>query len=649
MLYLAGLGLLGWKCYRAAELQLEAKPYAVVARYEGEADRSNWAGKSSLLQAVHYALEGALPEDAETKDDVITRGESKAEVTAHLSSGSRVVRTKTRGRPEKLWYYPAAGGPALLGREAQAAVDAELGLSADDFTTVSYFKQRQMARFILQSPASRLADVSGWLRLERLERGEGAANLRLARRLRELEDATRALARAAEAEERVRAEAAVPAGFDALACLDAEVARWDGEAERLRAEHEAALQLLRDYAAQEDRAATRARLEAVVEEGKLLAARAVPEAELARLRAEHERASGALAAAQAETLRLAGEAEGRRARGFDGVCPVTCNLCPVAREVSAQTDALARAAAAADAAHEAAVRAERERYREATLARHEREQAEEVHSRLALLRERARALREEAGAVAKSISRESLPDADALLRGAREAEHRAVSLRHARGVLLEARELGRVAAEKVELARAAVQTAREAQLVFGKNGAQRRVAERALEQIGRDATRALEESGVPLSVALRWSREGKDPATACAECGSPFPPSARVKTCERCGAERGLKLVHRLDVVLSDRSGAAEDLASFHLQVAAAAWRRRDLGAAWGALLLDEPTGQLDLALRRRFTAHLSAAFSRSAFDQALVVAHHASVLDALPGRIEIVAGPGGSSATVVA
>ena len=53
MITIARLKIRGWKCFREETvLDLEPKAYAVFARKDGDAEASNWAGKSSLVEAV---------------------------------------------------------------------------------------------------------------------------------------------------------------------------------------------------------------------------------------------------------------------------------------------------------------------------------------------------------------------------------------------------------------------------------------------------------------------------------------------------------------------------------------------------------------------------------------------------------------------
>jgi DNA repair exonuclease SbcCD ATPase subunit len=199
-----------------------------------------------------------------------------------------------------------------------------------------------------------------------------------------------------------------------------------------------------------------------------------------------------------------------------------------------------------------------------------------------------------------------------------------------------AREEASQAAVEARTAVVHVELARAALLVLGRSGAQRRVAEGALGQIEQIANDGLEACGEDLRVSVAWAREGHGLATACDACGAPYPSSAKIKACPRCGGERGPKLVHRLDLELSDRSGGLEDLAGCVLALAAGTWLARARGAAWGTALLDEPLASLDAARRKALVRGLPSLLAASGIEQAILVAHTPAAMDALPARIQV-------------
>lgn len=189
---------------------------------------------------------------------------------------------------------------------------------------------------------------------------------------------------------------------------------------------------------------------------------------------------------------------------------------------------------------------------------------------------------------------------------------------------------------------------KEAAAILGRSGAQRMAAEGALSEIETGANARLQRCGVGLSVRVSWDREGAGLARACGACGEPYPKSEKVKTCPRCGEERGPHVVQKLEYELSNRSGAADDMVGIAIRLAASEWLRRQRGAAWSVALIDEPMGQLDAAHRRAVGQQLGQMLA-SEFEQSFVISHSSRDADMLPGRIEVVGGADSSIVRVVA
>jgi DNA repair exonuclease SbcCD ATPase subunit len=633
MIAIASLRVKGWLCFRdESTLVLSLLVYAIVACRTSNPDSSNWAGKSALIESVQFALYGT--HRFRTEDEIISHGEPIAEVEIVLTSGVRIRRRRERGKRTTVFFYPKDGGEPMIQAEAEKAIVELVGLTQEDSEATCYFEQKKMSRFVTTEPAARMKMVSDWLRLEPLERCE-----------------KRAVALGSEME----AESKRIEGH--LAALDQrqedieQKGKWSGETLRIAAGmSEKTAETLRGKIAllevEQEKNAQRMAAEArrrefaeVVAEGKKLKAevdalgiadRAKKHAESKKLAEDAAVLEHSLSAEHGKRLRLV------QSR-FDGRCPVAGIECPATERINANVEALKAGAEAAGAACrearpgiEAAVN--RERVDRAAL-----QEAERVVRRLDSLREQAKRL--------QVGTKESEPAEDpALVRGRLEKERGALveamtTAERARGL---ADELGKIEAtrevlraKRAELAEA-LSTIREAVVIFGKQGAQRRVAESALSAIEGDANELLKDCGIDLRVEVRWSREGKGLAKACEQCGAPFPASAKVKACERCGTVRGNQLENKLDVVLSNRSGAAEDLAGAAVQLAASRWLREQRGTAWSLALLDEPFGACDKANRKALGLHLGAMLRRTGLEQALVVSHTADTTNAMPGRIEV-------------
>jgi DNA repair exonuclease SbcCD ATPase subunit len=337
---------------------------------------------------------------------------------------------------------------------------------------------------------------------------------------------------------------------------------------------------------------------------------------------------------------------------FDGVCPVAGITCPARDQINSET-ARNTAMAALDVATAGALS---EVLDKASSKLRTAEARLQVRQRLEDKIEQTNARANRLLPMLDEAKTAPPPEDPAVLRDKVSTAHEVVanltakrdSLRRSVGLvdsaIAEVARLSKVADEvSAEMA-----VHRAAMVILGPQGAQRRVAENALVEIQESANQKLAECGVDLTVEVQWSREGQGLAAQCDACGTMFPRTARAKACDRCGAARGPLLINRLEVVLSDRSGAAEDLVGLAVQFAASDWLRADRGAQWSVMSIDEPFSQLDDFNRGSLGRHL-AAMLRGSYEQSFVVAHHTSLLDALPGRILVESNGKGSSVRIVA
>ncbi len=98
---------------------------------------------------------------------------------------------------------------------------------------------------------------------------------------------------------------------------------------------------------------------------------------------------------------------------------------------------------------------------------------------------------------------------------------------------------------------------------------------------------------------------------------------------------RGLKVKPEFAFVLSRTSGGARDLVGMALRCAAFKWLRARCSSPWSFGVMDEPFRALDRYNRRVLAAHIQRMVSGT-FDQALLVAHDAGILDSMQHRIVI-------------
>jgi DNA repair exonuclease SbcCD ATPase subunit len=638
--YIARIEIVNFKCFPEVVLDLQPTVYAIAARHANDPGRSNWSGKSALVGAIRFALYGS--HDAEMDDQWITDGAKEGVVKLTFDDGSRIARSRKRGRSTQLEYYAAASAPVAKQNEAQILIDRAMGIGEIDFLATCFFEQKQMSRFITATPADRLEAIRSWFQLEKLETCEanardgatailttiGIVQQHMANSVNLIRMHLGADLTLADLESRV------PQLQQSIVACKAELPKLQEEFEGIQ--HAARAQTLLDEGS------------AIAEEGKLLVAArtATSEADLDRATRELDSASGLKAQAKRDH-----DAKRLLAKGaFDGRCPIAEIECPVRAKINADREngrALEKAAqeiaGKAIAAYEIK-RCEYERVNAKYRAGLQRE------ARITALRERVASIKKQR-AIEIALSHQGHID---------EAREKILKMQNvladtSAALISLQRSITFVVSAQTDVSKFEVQLidlqkkldlAREVIVVFGKQGAQRRVAEVALARIEEGANEMLRACAIELRVDLRWSREGSGLAKTCDACGAPFPATRTVKECERCHTARGPNLVNKLEVVRSNKSGAADDLAGAAIQLTASAWLRAARDAEWSVAVLDEPLGALDETNRRSFGAHLATMLrGHHGFAQAFVIAHSPDTLNSLPGRIEIVSSGEGPDA----
>lgn len=638
--------LRNWMCFRGEhELVLGPKAYAVLARREGDGDRSNWQGKTSLLEAVRFALYGAHRHRLE--DGWITKGEPDGSVEVQFDTGLWVDRGRKRGK-STLLSAGIAGGKSS-GGEAEGVVQASTGLSLVDFEASCYFGQRETARLVNADPGERMKVVEGWLQLSKLRAAEDRVAARAAIAEEEIRDCVARLSA-----HRALLDASM--GGATFESFEAGVAELAGASNRSEEAYRIAAGALREAEAEKAKQEQAAReIEAYrkfVELGTALAAE-VSAMDFDDIKNRLLDASEAHETARTVLMRRGSEVQERRTlvhQGFNGVCPVDEHVCPVRAEVSARVMAAKEKLSTLESKERIVIRAEREACRLHSEVAAELREAERKAEDLERLR--AEAVRQ--GERVESLRQEPV-DLDAARAAYEEARREDIEHRERASVAVAAMRQAIAARREISLLEKALAmfegkraTLAAAAKVLGRRGVRRLVAAPFLDGLGMGANAALASCGVDLSVGVKWEHEGKDPARACEECGRAFPVSAKVKACERCGAPRGRHLVERLEFELSDRSAAAEDLAGIALQLAASAYLREARGCALEMAMLDEPLGACDKHHRREMARAFVAMLSGFGYRQSLVVAHDAATQGSFPGVVLVTGGDKGSRVEVV-
>lgn len=632
---LKSISLTNWLCFRGDHrIALEAGVHAVVARHEDDENRSNWLGKSSFLRAIRFLLEGRRPKGCKFEDDWITGGEMLGRVVGEYDNGLTVTRERPRGGPTVLTVSWVEDGEIknARGDSAQSIIDKHTGVDDYDF---SFFEQKGMASLIEATPGVLFKQASSWFGLEKIEDGQAILATRLSGLLNDHEKLQSSLL---ECERTVDAYDA-----DAHRKKSEAVIKLESGLTEVREMFEHARTAESRRRAAEDLDALRLKSQRLREEMAKVDSKALKES---WVRVSDELATSKVAANEA--LRKLNERRNLVAGNFDGVCPLTCDECPVKADVQLELTTRAHEVTALEQDLDA-----KRLIRDATSVALE-EIVEEISAYKALksdytkVKERASLLSEQAAdddaeedsteesidEIGETLSQLERDVVDAKA-DVRLCERMKTESEKAREELTDLKEQLADLEENIELHKAAVEVWRVSK---------RKVAEAALREIEHLTNSVLTDSSIDLAVEVSWSREHKNELAAqCDRCGASFPKSKRVKKCERCGVDRGAKIIDELTIEPSNTSGAADDLTGIAFKLAVAAWRRSrtvNLSVA----TLDEPLAYVDEANKKAFAAHIvSMLSSQYGFSQSFVTAHDRAVLETLPRRVEIIAGKEGS------
>lgn len=627
--------------------ELTAGVWAIVGSRTEDEQSSNWIGKTSLLEAIgSFVLFGW--HSFATEDAWISHGEERGSVRVCFDDFT-IERSRARGKRTSLLFVSDA--KPYEDDDAQAEIAKRIGLTWDDFLNTHFFKQKKMSRFVTARPADRQAIVTDWLQLNPLEEAIKHSQDSLRDAIERQVQENTAIEQLRERERMlippalrvVNAQQVAPAAVVQLYDSDAAalaVKMKDAELERSAAQ--ATADTWRSYYASkkvvDEVIAKNAVIDAKEKERAALVLASQSELPLIKQQiaqlnftpAKLEAAVKAEHAATVEQRRLAVIAQGK----FDGACPVSAGFeCPATAEINSRREPNRKAA-------EAAAQKAEELARDTAILRGTKKE-HEIHERS--LEQATRNIE------SASFTRSALPDApvrpfgdepdmsklaeEISLEGAKQMEasnKRTLLLQQKQQYEQVQLELKRSLVNLAE-AVAIVDVARASTAILKQ--AHKQISETEMLKIEAMANESLLEAGIDLSLRLAWGRETQGLATACEICGNPYPSSTKVRSCTKCGQPRGPKIQEKLNLELSDRSGAAEDTAGIMLQDAAKKWLRTARSSSFDIDYIDEPFGALDPVLSRALASFIA----RRAEGQTFVIAHDRSIMDAMPNRITVI------------
>lgn len=545
------------------ELALGPGTYALLAEEDGDPSRSNGLGKSSLLRAVTFALYGQRQAES-----LVSWGESDMEVRLRLTGGVTVKRGWKGGG----WVEVATAEGART-KDADARIVELVGFSAADFAAGPHLCEGDAGRLASAGPAERRDLLAAWVvpalwaqvhqrakaRADALERDLAAARARLAGPPPEDPVPLRAIC-----EDLLAKRAILPAtsAKEAGLALSARQA-WHASLERVGSASE-------------------------LEARGLPKAPSVAEvaAEQANLETQQSLAGAAQEAYRAAHQLAAGE--------FPGACPIDGVACPRGDQIVSDL-----------VGHRA--RAESARMRRDAIVGY----VESSRTRLRVMSAQVEQQRRALDAVRALPAPQDVAGFTATYRRvlAHDPTEASTIDRQLGQLTARIERAERDLAERVVLQDACAGTATELaawrwlQRAASRDGVPAMLVDDAAHTIAGDASALLAVSGSPLQVRFRVAETLKRLADNCGACGFTFLP--RAKACP-CGAPRGPATVPDLTVLvrkgdepeceLAQRSSGERGVVALGLRIAAAAYRRRQSGAAWAVLVLDEVDSNMDVA-----------------------------------------------------
>lgn len=644
------LELFNWMPFAGRQaLELPAGPIAVTAVYKGNPRRSNWAGKTALLEAIEWCLFNVHRKRYE--DDVIHGKENEVSVRIVLTGDVVVERSRRRGKATQLLV--TIGGVGFKKKEAQKKITELLGFTGDDYRATICFAQGDTSAIVDRTSGERRKVVGQWLELEAWLRVTSRIRVK-ARDTTKAIQAARATLKALEGhvdehgylpdEEHTTGDAVADRAA-AMEAVNARLAKVQGEIADLEKQ-------LEDVSEMEIARLDRIRYDKLVDEAKELRDKikaADPHALKVRLELATETASG-LDAKLAVARSAYDDAASLKRDGFDGTCPVIRDACPAAEAVRENVDAAQKryddaretfttASTAADEGRREKRAAETE---ERTLDR-DRTRYKELVAEIKKLKPSAERFDAEAELEADKV--QTLRNEIGVKKNAeREITREQVTLEaRARRIVTTEEDIARVGEQIEELEKTAQINAVALRCV-GPSGVPARIAEASLSQLEDRANALLVSSG--LSFTFAWDRETRDLTPTCFECGYTYK-GKKDKSCPACGAERGMKRADELEILVDDGSGEIEDVkaksggakvligAAIRLGAGLMLRELRASPAAWAQV--DEPFGPLDAENRATLAQTFAGMLGAVGLEQAFVVSHDSALLDALPSRLEIV------------
>ena len=145
-----------------AKLSFDKKDIiGIIAQGDKDKDRSNYLGKTSVLEAIRYTLTGESRASKET--NLIHHGEDMMEVCVYVKDSNGKEHKIRRGRDSKNNGILDVSFNEKVA-EGQKAINDLLGIDKSDFDQIFYFKQQEINEFMNLTPDKKKKLLMSWLK-----------------------------------------------------------------------------------------------------------------------------------------------------------------------------------------------------------------------------------------------------------------------------------------------------------------------------------------------------------------------------------------------------------------------------------------------------------------------------------------------------
>lgn len=664
----AYLKLKNFMLYRKLKLDFRNKDViGILAEYKDNEHRSNKGGKTTILEAIYYAITG--DSRASTEAELIHHGEDEMRVELGLINGKE-KHTIIRGRTRK------GSGLVEVDRvnkttEAQERINSLLGFTPKEFKLTSFFKQQDINQFMDFSPREKQKHLMKWLNnfhwvnLERavlddigkIQKQVIQLKSRHQTLTEEYEDPKQLLNTVKQHQKEISDRESIRERLNKeLVKLD-KLSLSSKQKTELETKKKTLVRKLKQLKQElEDIKGYEVELERHKVNIKELEAIKVPsEKREKQLRQK-------LTDTQQEVDSLSSSIEMAQDQ-HTGVCPILNESCDRIQydkaKVTSWTRSHKRLKATTQELERKLSRIERDRKRKSkavVLQGRVDTLMVQVNRKGAVVAEIGQ-IRDELKKLKKQLDRGASGDvllkADRIKAKIAEYSSQIDKLYRNIGQLKERARNAKAIKEKLDnLEQEVVQhqekldVHRYVAFMFGRNGIPSQEIENAFDEVEDETNFILERFGTNLQVEFSPTRELKTWEDHCVVCSWAFPRGAKSKQCQECGAERRRKRKDELTVKVMENgeqqgfhmeSGGGKIMVSFSNRLALTRLQQRKTGSEFNVLFLDEPDSALDPVNKAAFMDLVTTTLVREfGFEQIFWISHDKNIQESIPHVLQV-------------